>query len=200
MIITLPSNETNKDAIKINIPNLSGESMGLDEFLSWKQAEENFVYEWNNGTLEAKETMKQDELEIYQKISRKFVKSQAFLEGFEIVSELECNFLHLQKIRRPDISIVSKEQIKLSKNKDYNLAPFLAIEILSPSNSSIQIEMKMKEYFQAGVQTVWHIYRELKEIRVYTSPKQVAICTDNDICLSGVVDFTLTPQDIFGND
>lgn len=197
MIIAIPSIEKTKHIYGISVPNLAGESMKLDEFLLWKQEEDYFSYEWNDGVLEAKETMKQDELELYNKIHRKFVGSTAFQEGFEIVSELECNLLHIGKVRRPDISIVSQEQIRLSKNKNYNLVPFLAIEIISTSNSGIKIEMKMREYFQAGVKTVWHIYRELKEVRVYTSSKQVLICTDSDVCYSGVMDFSLTPEELF---
>ena len=47
------------------------------------------------------------------------------------------------------------------------------------------MELKIKDYFQDDVKSVWCIFPRLKEVRIYTSPKLVKICTDHDICDAG---------------
>jgi Uma2 family endonuclease len=43
----------------------------------------------------------------------------------------------------------------------------LAVEVLSPSNTRREMEIKLEEYAKAGVKLVWYVDPERKEVDVY---------------------------------
>jgi Uma2 family endonuclease len=58
---------------------------------------------------------------------------------------------------------------------------------------------KVREYFAAGVQQVWHVLSNVEQVHVYTSPTAVRILTRADE-LTGdpvVPGFRLPPADLF---
>ncbi|MCP5496412.1 MAG: Uma2 family endonuclease [Leptospiraceae bacterium] len=183
---------------KPSIPKYDGIKMSLEEFLATEFDDQGYKYEWNDGILEAAKKMKENERKIYRNINRRFVQTNAFREGYELIAEADCNLKKLNKLRRPDISIFSKEQIE--KPETSQEAPQIAIEILSPSNSIVEEEKKINEYFYSGCKIVWHIFSELKIVKIYSSIKLVRVCTDNDVCNFGDVipDFQISVNDIFG--
>ena len=77
-------------------------------------------------------------------------------------------------VRIPDLAFVLWEN---SPGEDApaipDLAPDLAVEVISPSNTKKEMELKRKEYFQAGTTLVWEVFPERKEVDVYTSPTRV---------------------------
>lgn len=169
----------------IRLPKYNGLRMPLQDYMLWEPEDDSFLYEWNEGFLEAKEPMKLSEVSIFQNLNRKFALTKAYQEGWELINEVEYFLPTANRVRIPDISLLSPEQVKLSKNKSSIIIPFWVVEILSPSNASEQMESKMRDYFQAGVSFVWHIYPNLKEVRVYSSPKKVEILTEEDECTIG---------------
>ena len=50
------------------------------------------------------------------------------------------------------------------------MAPDLAIEVLSESNTPAEMERKLKEYFAAGMQLVWYFDPRARTVTVYTAP------------------------------
>ncbi len=50
-----------------------------------------------------------------------------------------------------------------------NVAPDLAVEILSARNTPAEMARKRKEYFEAGVRLVWEIDPRARAARVYAS-------------------------------
>jgi len=79
------------------------------------------------------------------------------------------------------------------------LAPNLAVEVLSPSNTPREMARKRQDYFAAGVELVWEIDPEKRTVMVYTSPAQcatlgVADTLDGGTVLSG---FSLPVQQLF---
>lgn len=53
-----------------------------------------------------------------------------------------------------------------------DLAPDLAIEVLSESNTKEEMERKLKDYFFAGVRLVWLVDPQTRAADVYTAPDQ----------------------------
>jgi Uma2 family endonuclease len=53
-----------------------------------------------------------------------------------------------------------------------DLAPDLAVEILSESNTVGEMERKVRDYFFAGTRLVWYIDPRRRSVRVYTNPDQ----------------------------
>jgi Uma2 family endonuclease len=76
-------------------------------------------------------------------------------------------------IRSPDVSFTLKSRLVDGQPSDgfENLAPDLCIEIISPSEEREEMMRKVREYFGAGAQFVWHLFPEPKTARVYTSPE-----------------------------
>ncbi|MCB1189726.1 MAG: Uma2 family endonuclease [Leptospiraceae bacterium] len=198
MIVFVPVIEQSETKQKIHIPKYEGISLSLEQYLNWESDETEFKYEWDNGILEADFVMKKEETRIYQNISRAFVKTQRYKEGMELIPEVSCYLKIIQKVRIPDISLFSSEQIKTAKDLD-DFTPLVAMEILSPSNSSESMEKKTKEYFQAGVELVWQIFPNLEQVRIYSSDKDITVCEKEDSCYLGsiVPDFQLTVNNIF---
>jgi Uma2 family endonuclease len=76
-------------------------------------------------------------------------------------------------VRAADVGFVSRERLKGHKpfkEAIARLVPDLAIEILSPSNTSAEMKRKLKEYFSAGVRLVWIINPRKQTAEVYTDP------------------------------
>ena len=53
----------------------------------------------------------------------------------------------------------------------YSAVPDLAVEILSPSNTKTEMNRKLDDYFNAGVQLVWYIDPETRTAKVYTAAR-----------------------------
>ncbi len=68
--------------------------------------------------------------------------------------------------REPDIAFVSKARVKSTPGFIY-LAPDLAVEIISPSQSYQEMVAKAHEYFDYGTKQVWIVLPHDKLIDVY---------------------------------
>lgn len=78
-------------------------------------------------------------------------------------------------VRMPDISVILVSRVTdqmLRTQKVLHVAPDLAIEVLSESNTQKEMARKLREYFKAGVRLVWYIDPKTETARVYRSPKQ----------------------------
>lgn len=77
--------------------------------------------------------------------------------------------------RTPDLSYVSWERCGRDKlPKVPKLAPNLAVEVISEGNTDAEMERKLKEYFDAGVELVWYIFPKTRTAHIYTSPQSFA--------------------------
>ena len=54
------------------------------------------------------------------------------------------------------------------------------VEVLGVSNTVDEIEEKLGEYFDAGVEIVWVIYPKQKTVHVHTSPTQISVLQHAD--------------------
>jgi Uma2 family endonuclease len=79
------------------------------------------------------------------------------------------------------------------------LAPNLAAEILSLSNTPGEMAAKREDYFAAGVELVWEIDPEARTIAVYTGVNLPITLAGNDTLDGGTVlpGFTLALPDLF---
>jgi Uma2 family endonuclease len=76
-------------------------------------------------------------------------------------------------IRLPDIAFISWDRLpgrKAPTTPILDLAPDLAVEVLSRSNTKKEIKRKLAEYFEAGVRVVWLIDPRSRTVVVQTSP------------------------------
>lgn len=78
-------------------------------------------------------------------------------------------------IRMPDLSFVAWDQVSSEEELEQaiaDLAPKLAAEVLSKSNTTGEIERKLDDFFNAGVELVWIIDPVKQVVDVYTSRKK----------------------------
>lgn len=107
-----------------------------------------------------------------------------------------------QLVRLPDISFISWAQLpRRERPMDpiFDLAPALAVEVLSEGNTPGEMARKLKEYFFAGVRVVWFVDPKKRTIQVYTAPDQVVTLTEVDTLDGGDVlpGFSLPVRQIF---
>jgi len=85
-------------------------------------------------------------------------------------------------VRGADASFVSNARIsKQVQPKGYwELAPDLAVEVISPNDPASEVQSKVLEYLDAGTRLVWVIDPESKTISVYRSLSNVRVLTNKD--------------------
>ena len=75
-------------------------------------------------------------------------------------------------IRIPDVAYVRRDPAgpKIAHEAVPAVAPTLAVEVLSASNTPREMERKIGEYFEAGAELVWIIDPDARTADIYTSP------------------------------
>ena len=106
----------------------------------------------------------------------------------------------VQLMRLPDVSFVAAARMKThERHTYYQLAPDIAIEIISPSERAVNMRVKLKDYLRTGVRQVWHVYPETQEVVVYGADGTVHTYGVGQTIPGADVlpGFTLTVADIF---
>lgn len=106
------------------------------------------------------------------------------------------------QVRYPDVAFVTWDRLAghdLRKERVPRIAPDLAVEVLSESNTPREMEQKVREYFAGGVRLVWIIDPETETAVEYTAADQAT-----DIEAGGVLSgrdvlfgFELNLRDVF---
>ena len=167
----------------------------LDEFLNWEPLD-GYKYEWNDGELIRFSGMKKKQYFVYALLNKLFIEKEYHKTG-TLMAEPDVMLTAIQ-MRRPDIAYFTDDQIQRGRQGE-DVIPKFVVEILSETDQAYRIEEKVAEYFKAGVQVVWNIFPESEVIYVYTSRKQVTICSDDDVCSAAPVlpDFAISVNDLF---
>jgi Uma2 family endonuclease len=173
-----------------------GIPMSKQQFLNWNP-ENGFLYEFENGLAIPTNGMKKAERYLVVNIQDKFATLKAYQEGGRLLAETDC-WLTENQMRRPDLAFFSKEAIRIVDDSSEPIPPFV-IEIISPTDTAKHIEEKVIEYFEAGVQVIWHIYPELRMVRVSTSPRNNVTCFENDFfsATPAIPDLQMTVDELF---
>jgi Uma2 family endonuclease len=105
-------------------------------------------------------------------------------------------------VRMPDVSVVLWDRFPDRKLPDVpvlHFSPELAIEILSRSNTSREIRLKLKEYFSSGTVLAWVIDPRSRTADVYSAPDHCEHLSADGILRGGSVlpGFRLHLQDLF---
>ncbi len=106
-------------------------------------------------------------------------------------------------IRIPDVSFIRWERFPqpgvVPDVAAVDLAPDLAIEVVSESNTSAEMKRKRKEYFLAGVRRVWLVHPRARTVEVYSDPETCTRFQDTDTLTDKAVlpGFTLSLATLF---
>lgn len=105
-------------------------------------------------------------------------------------------------VRIPDVAYTRWDRLPGQRYPDApipQLAPNLAVEVLSRSNTPGEMAAKRQDYFAAGVELVWEIDPESRTVLVYTSTTQATRLAAGDTLDGGSVlpGFALPLQNLF---
>ncbi len=104
-------------------------------------------------------------------------------------------------VRAPDVSYVAYGRLAEDEPPSgyMELAPDLAVEVVSPNDSHAAIRGKVQDWLEAGTQLVWVVYPDSRSVTVYSPAVSLQELEDTDI-LSGapaLPDFTMAVRDLF---
>ena len=73
-------------------------------------------------------------------------------------------------VRGPDVSFVHADRIPASGIPEgfWNLAPDLAVEVVSPNESAEEVREKVRDFLSAGTPLVWTVYPRTQEVIAHT--------------------------------
>ena len=104
-------------------------------------------------------------------------------------------------VRAPDAMFLSNKRVAQISDpvKFLDVAPDLAVEVLSPNDTWTEVESKVAEYIQAGVHLIWIIDPDQNSVTVYRSNGERSRLSETDH-LSGenvLPDFSVSIAEIF---
>lgn len=85
-------------------------------------------------------------------------------------------------VRAPDVSFVALERIPPDGPPEgyWELAPDLAIEVVSPHDTASGVQSKVQMWLESGVRLVWVVYPDTRSVVVHKSLKDIATLTTAD--------------------
>lgn len=117
---------------------------------------------------------------------------QVFVEQHQLglVCAAETGFLVSRDpdtVRAPDAAFISRARLGEGRppKKFWPLAPDLAVEVVSPSESAEQVQERLRDWFAAGVRAVWMLYPGTASVHAYRSPSEVRIFQRGEVLTGG---------------
>jgi Uma2 family endonuclease len=106
------------------------------------------------------------------------------------------------QVRLPDVCFIAKEkflQPGIAGKPIPALAPDLAVEVLSASNTRREMQRKLRDYFAAGTRLVWYVEPPTKTVEVFTAVELKQTLTESDTLTGGDVlpGFAVAVRELF---
>lgn len=101
--------------------------------------------------------------------------------------------------RRPDVAYFHFDRLPELTNDAVTVAPNLVVEVLSPNDDAIDLDIKIEEYFRAGVEVVWVVNPETKTVRTCLPDGSGHLFHESDLVTGDPVlpEFAATVRDFF---
>lgn len=103
-------------------------------------------------------------------------------------------------VRAPDVAFVATTRLPAALPSGFwLLAPDVAVEVVSPSNTLAGMQRKVLEYLDAGTRLVWVIEPRSRTVTEYRSSSEVRVLREPDMLEAGnvVPDFQLPVAELF---
>jgi Uma2 family endonuclease len=106
-----------------------------------------------------------------------------------------------KKPRFPDVTFIQQDRLPQNMRSYPEIAPDLAVEVVSPTDRDYDIEARVKEYQKAGVKQIWVVHPFSRKIEVYwsaTGLKNQTYFSDEELEVGDMIPgFKLKLSDIF---
>lgn len=85
-------------------------------------------------------------------------------------------------VRAPDVAFVSRDRLPPPEESIGfgHLAPDLAIEVVSPSNTAIEILDRVEDYLEAGTRLVWVVQPHRSSVTEYRSRHEIRLLREDE--------------------
>jgi Uma2 family endonuclease len=104
-------------------------------------------------------------------------------------------------VRSPDASFVRADRLPPPEERTrfLELAPDLAVEVVSPSDRADDVNDKVREYLDVGVKLIWVVHPRRRMVTVYTPDRVAHLLYEDDTLDGGDVlpGFQVPVADIF---
>ena len=86
-------------------------------------------------------------------------------------------------MRAPDVAFISTARLPGGELPREFLrgAPDLAVEVLSPSESPIEVQQKVREYLDSGARLVWIVAPDANTVTAYRADGTAQLLRESDI-------------------
>lgn len=106
------------------------------------------------------------------------------------------------RVRLPDVAFVSAERLPKTAAAIPTLAPDLAVEVLSESNTVAEMDQKLREYFASGTRLAWIIDPATRSVAVFRAAGSPVRVLAEGETLDGqdvVPGFSMPVEELFRN-
>lgn len=104
-------------------------------------------------------------------------------------------------VRAPDVAFVSRERVEAVGEVEgyWPGAPDLAVEVISPDDSHVEVEGKVFDWLEAGTKMVLAVNPRRRSVTLYRSQSNITFLIGTDVLDGGdvVLGFQPTLQEIF---
>lgn len=103
-------------------------------------------------------------------------------------------------VRAPDVAFVAGERLGTEMPAGFlELAPDLAVEVVSPGDSPAAVQDKIRDWLEAGTRTVWVAYPDTRSVTVHRHGQPAEVLRDTDILEGHPVlpDFAVRVRELF---
>jgi Uma2 family endonuclease len=86
-----------------------------------------------------------------------------------------------RKVRKPDAAFIRRERLPESAWSDgyCHVVPDLAVEVISPNDTFDEVDTKVEEYLRLGVQLVWVVSLQTRQVYVHRRDGTIAKVREN---------------------
>ena len=87
-----------------------------------------------------------------------------------------------ERVRAPDVAFIVTDRLPEGRLPQGFLrwAPDLALEVLSPSDNPVDIQQKVRDYFEAGARLVWVVAPAAKTATIYRADGSARLLREFD--------------------
>lgn len=175
----------------------------IDEFWELVRLPENQDrrFEWENGVVIDMGSSSRLNTVTAMRIAH-FLTNHVIPNHMGFVTGADAGFYlkAVKRVRQPDVAFVSKSHGISLEGVEFDIAPDMAVEVVSPDED---IHRKAREYLLSGTAFVWAVYAQDKAVYVMSLNNEGAVIslpfTGDDTLDGGDVlpGFTLAVKDIF---
>ena len=161
--------------------------------------EDGYKYEWLNGEVVKFKSMDYTQFFIIRNLRNLFEELRA-LGSVSGILMPEGDIFFGPNHRRPDVAYLTDEQIDRTAYGE-NQVPQFVIEVVSSRDQMNAVTDKMGNYRNAGVQVVWLILPNHRQVQVFSGERlnRMTVCIEDDLCSAGPVlpMFEMTANEVF---